>query len=152
MSTLCKTYPDEAHAREAVDHLLASGAPRRAIRLLTGSPMHDVRDERVGTFAGAIAPDAPVGRFAGPPRRRCQGTGAFAGNPDRERKGSFADVDRDLIVTFGRGSERRRVATHRELARLLSAVTLDGEPAARLVDELHDGHGLVVAELEQPAA
>ena len=116
MSTLCKTYPDEAHAREAVDHLLASGAPRRAIRLLTGSPMHDVRDERVGTFAGAIAPDAPVGRFAGPPRRRCQGTGAFAGNPDRERKGSFADVDRDLIVTFARGSERRRVATHRELA------------------------------------
>ena len=31
-------------------------------------------------------------------------------------------------------------------------MTLDGEPAARLVDELHDGHGLVVAELEQPAA
>ncbi len=152
MSTLCKTYSDEAHAREAVDHLLASGAPRRAIRLLTGSPMHDVRDERVGTFAGGIGPDAPVGRFAGPPRRRCQGTGAFAGNPDRQRKGSFADVDRDLIVTFGRGSEHPRVATHRELARLLSAVMLDGEPADRLVDELHDGHGLVVAELEQPAA
>ena len=152
MSTLCNTYSDEAHAREAVDHLLASGAPRRAIRLLTGSPMHDVRDERVGTFAGAIGPDAPVGRFAGPPRRRRQGTGAFAGNPDRQRKGSFADVDRDLIVTFGRGSEHPRVATHRQLARLLSAVMLDGEPADRLVDELHDGHGLVVAELEQPAA
>jgi hypothetical protein len=150
MSTLCKTYSDAAHAREAVDHLLASGAPRRAIRLLTGSPVHDVRDERVGTFAGGIGPDAPVGRFAGPPRRRRQGTGAFAGNPDRQRKGSFADVDRDLIVTFGRGSEHPRVATHRELTRLLSAVMLDGEPADRLVGELHDGHGLVVAELEQP--
>jgi DNA-binding LacI/PurR family transcriptional regulator len=68
MPTLCKAYSDEAHAREAVDHLLASGAPRRAIRLLTGSPTHDVRDERVGTFADAIDPDAPVGRFAGPPR------------------------------------------------------------------------------------
>ena len=152
MSTLCKTYSDEAHARQAVEHLLASGTPRRAIRLLTGSPMHDVRDERVGTFAGSIGPDAPVGRFAGQPRRRCQGTGAFAGNPDRQRKGSFADVERDLIVSFGHRDEHPRVATHRELTRLLSAVTLDGEPADRLVDELHDGHGLVVAELEQPAA
>jgi hypothetical protein len=152
MSTLCKTYSDEAHAREAVEHLLASGAPCRAIRLLTGSPMHDVRDEHVGTFAGAIDPDAPVGRFAGRPRRRCQGTGSFAGDPDRQRKGSFADVERDVIITFGRHDEHPRVATHRELTRLLSAVTLDGEPADRLVDELHDGHGLVVAELEQTAA
>jgi hypothetical protein len=152
MSTLCKTYSDEAHAREAVEDLLASGAPRRAIRLLTGSPMHDVRDERVGTFAGAIDPDAPVGRFAGRPRRRCQGTGSFAGDPDRQRKGSFADVERDVIITFGRRDEHPRVATHRELRRLLSPVTLDGEPADRLVDELHDGHGLVVAELEQPTA
>ena len=152
MSTLCKTYSDEAHARQAVEHLLASGAPRRAIRLLTGSRLHDVRDERVGTYAGAIDPDAPVGRFAGRPRRRCQGTGSFAGDPDRQRKGSFADVERDVIVTFGGGDEHPRVATHRELTRLLSAVTLDGEPADRLVDELHDGHGLVVAEVEQPAA
>jgi hypothetical protein len=152
MSTLCKTYSDESEAREAVQRLLAAGAPRRGIRLLTGSPQHDVRDERVGTFAGSIGPDAPVGRFAGPPRRRCQGTGTFAGDPDRQRKGSFGDVERDVIVTFGAGDEHPRVATHRELTRLLSAVTIDGEPADRLVDELHVGHGLVVAELEQPAA
>ena len=151
MSTLCKTYSDEREARAAVERLLASGAPRRGIRLLAGSRLHDVRDERVGTFAGAIAPDAPVGRFAGLPRRRCQGTGSFAGDPDRQRKGSFADVDRDLIVTFGRGDEHRRVATHRELTRLLSAVALEGEPAGHLVDELHDGHRLVVAEVEQTA-
>jgi hypothetical protein len=151
MPTLCQAYSDEAHPREAVDHLLASGAPRRAIRLLTGSPTHDVRDERVGTFAGAIDPDAPVGRFAGPPRRRRQGAGGFAGNPDHQRKGSFADVDRALIVTFGRG-EHPHVATHRELTRLLSVAMVDGEPAERLVDELHHGHGLVVAELAQPAA
>ena len=34
--------------------------------------------------------------------------------------------------------------------RLLRAVTLDGEPADRLVDELHVGHGPVVAD--QPSA
>ena len=41
------------------------------------------------------------------------------------------------------------MATQRALARLLRPVTLDGEPADRLVDELHVGHGLVVADLEQ---
>ena len=57
-----------------------------------------------------------------------------------------------MIVTFGRRDEHPRVATHRALTRLLSAVTLDGEPADRLVDELHDGHRLVVAEVEQVGA
>ena len=127
MSTLCKTYSDEGEAREAVERLLAAGSPRRSIRLLTGSPLHDVRAERVGTFAGSIGPDAPVGTFAGPPRRRRQGTGAFAGDPDRQRKGSFGDVERDVIVTFGGGAEHPRIATHRTLARLLRR----GDPRRR---------------------
>jgi hypothetical protein len=80
------------------------------------------------------------------PRGRRQRTGSFAGDPDRQRKGSFADVERDVIVTFGGDAEHPRVATHRTLTRLLRAVTLDGEPADRLVDELHEGHGLVIAE------
>lgn len=94
MSTLSKTYSDAGEAREAAERPRAAGGPHRGIRLLTGSGMHDVRDERVGTFAGSIDPAAPVGRFAGPPRRRCLGAGAFAGDPDRHRKGSFADVER----------------------------------------------------------
>jgi hypothetical protein len=151
VSTLCKTYSDEGEARAAVEHLLAAGAPRRGIRLLTGLPLHDIRAERVGSFAGSLGPDAPVGRFAGPPVRRRQGTGTFAGDPDRQRKGSFGDVERDVIVTFGRDAEHMHVATHRALRRLLRPVTLDGEPTERLVDELHGGHGLVVAELSQPA-
>jgi hypothetical protein len=150
MSMLCKTYSDEEHAREAVERLFEAGLPRRSIRLLTGSPPHDVRAERVGTFAGSIGPDAPVGTFAGLPRRRRQGTGTFAGDPDRQRKGSFADVERDVIVTFGRDAEHPRTATHRTLRRLLRAVTLDGEPADRLVDELHVGHRLVLAESPPP--
>ena len=56
-----------------------------------------------------------------------------------------------MIVTFGRGAEHPRVATHRRLRRLLRAVTLDGEPADRLVDELHVGHGLVIADQPPPA-
>jgi hypothetical protein len=150
MPTLCNTYSDEEHAREAVERLLAAGSPRRSIRLLTGSPRHDVRAERVGTFAGSIGPDAPVGTFAGLPRRRRQWTGTFAGDPDRQRKGSFGDVERDVIVTFARDAEHPHTATHRTLRRLLRAVTVDGEPADRLVDELHVGRGLVLAESPPP--
>jgi hypothetical protein len=151
MFTLCKAHPDEEHAREAVERLLAAGSPRRSIRLLTGSPLHDVRAERAGSFAGSIGPDAPVGTFAGPPCRRRQGTGTFAGDADRRRKGSFADVQHDVIVTFGSDAEHPHTATHRALRGLLRAATRNGEPADRLVDELHVGHVLVVAE-SPPAA
>jgi hypothetical protein len=148
MATFCRTYTDEADAREAVRDLLASGAPPQAVRLLTGSRPHDIRAERVGAFAGSLAPDAPVGTFGNVRRRRRQGRGAFAGDPDGQRQGSFADVERDVIVSFDGGAPHPHIATHRALRRLLAAVTLDGEPADRLVEELHHGRGLVVADAE----
>ena len=61
----------------------------------TDSLYHDVRRERVGSFAGAVEPSAPFGKFAGPPRRRWQAAGGFAGSPDAQRQGSFGDVDLD---------------------------------------------------------
>lgn len=54
---------------------------------------HDVRRERVGNFAGEVPPAAPFGKFAGPPRRRWQAAGGFAGWPDTQRQGSFGDMD-----------------------------------------------------------
>jgi hypothetical protein len=147
VSTFCKTYSDGGSARQAVEQLLAGGTPHGDIRLLSGCCPHDIRRESVGGFAGPVDPDATVGTFAGVVRRRRQGKGAFAGDPDRQRQGSFGDVDRDVIVTFARGAEHLRVATHRSLRRLLRPVALDGERADRLVDELPGGHGLVLAEV-----
>ena len=57
--------------------------------------IHDVRSEPVGGWAGPIAPEAPVGKFAGPPRRRRQASGGWSGEPDRQRQGSFADAEPD---------------------------------------------------------
>jgi hypothetical protein len=57
------------------------------------SHYHDVRKERVGSFAGAVEPTAPFGKYAGPPRRRWQAAGGFAGSPDAQRQGSFADME-----------------------------------------------------------
>jgi hypothetical protein len=53
--------------------------------------VHDVREEPVGAFAGTLAPDAPVGTYGNVRRLRRQGAGTFAGDPDRQRQGSFAD-------------------------------------------------------------
>jgi hypothetical protein len=84
MSTLDKTYPDRRVR------------PVRAFRqrdIRPGPTLPDVRLELVGSFVGRVSPDDPVGSFGNVPRLRRQGAGAFAGDPDRQRQGSFGDHD-----------------------------------------------------------
>jgi hypothetical protein len=54
---------------------------------------HDVRTERVGGFGGPVNPNAPVGKYAGPPRMRWRASGGFVATADDQRQGSFADID-----------------------------------------------------------
>jgi hypothetical protein len=103
LATLTQTYPSEEAARRAVRVVRAAGVPPRDIRLLTSRPLHDTRREPRGGFAGPVGPDALVGTYAGRVRRSSQTIGSFAtgsstGNPDRQRRGSFADVERVMIV------------------------------------------------------
>jgi nucleotide-binding universal stress UspA family protein len=67
-------------------------------RVINGCCFDDVGKQAAGGFAGPVPPSAPVGRFAGPARRRDRGTGSFAGDPDRQRQGSFGDVDIDMTI------------------------------------------------------
>ena len=74
--------------------------PRSAMRrspgvacLVTGRRMNDVREQPVGSFAGVVFPNAPVGTFANVRRRRDQGAGSFFGDADHQRQGSFGDTD-----------------------------------------------------------
>jgi hypothetical protein len=93
MSTLCKTFDNDFEARRAVEALRSAGVPGRGIRVLAARRIHDIRREPVGSFAGVVGPDAPVGSFDDVPHLRRQGTGAFAGEADRQRQGSFGDAD-----------------------------------------------------------
>ena len=96
-------------ARRAIEVLRTSGVPARDIRLLADRrPLADVRREPVGGFAGPVAPDAPVGTYGNRPVLRRQGAGGFAGDPDDQRQGSFADADRVVIVTYHGDAERAR--------------------------------------------
>jgi hypothetical protein len=124
MVPISKAFPSEPEARQAMQQLRHAGVPGDAIRLLRPCRFHDVRDEPVGTFAGSAGPDAPIGTYAGIRPSRRQGAGTFAGNPDRQRQGSFADADRDL------------------------GAAVYHEHAAKMVDHLYSAHWVVLVDVQ----
>jgi hypothetical protein len=106
----------------------------------------DVRREPVGGFAGRVEPDAPVGTYGGSVVLRRQGAGSFAGDPDHQRQGSFADTDRVVIITYKRDAERARATGLRGARRLLARAALDDHTIDRAVNELHLGHAVVLVD------
>jgi hypothetical protein len=150
MPTLCKAYADPGAARDAIDELLSAGPPGREIRMVVGSTPHDRRQEIAGGFARPIPPEGAVGRFAGSPLPRWRGEGNFAGEADLMRKGSFADVDADAIVTFGEHAEHARIAGDREVRHLLQRSEFNRDAADELVEELHAGRELVLIDVSSP--
>jgi hypothetical protein len=151
MTTLCEIYSSQAAAQQAGEALRAASVPDRDIRLLTGSRYHDVRSELVGGFAGAVGPDAPVGSYAGLPRPRWHAAGGFHGEPDRQRQGSFADAERNLVLTYDRADERSHLVSGRGVGRLLREANMTGETAGRIAAELHQGHAVLLAEVVEIA-
>jgi hypothetical protein len=150
MAALTKTYPTEAGARQAVETLRAAGVLPRHIRLLTSRPLRDARREARGGFAGPVGPDAPVGTYAGQVHRRHLRIGSFAtgsstGDRDR-RRGSFADVERVVILTYEDDPVRARVTDHRGVRQLLRRAALDNDAVDRAVKDLHDGHTVVLVD------
>ena len=156
MATLSKTYLSEDAARRAVRALRAAGVPPGDIRLLTSRPRRDIRREPEGGFAGPIGTDAPIGSYASVPRRRGQSvgsfaTGSFAGDPDQQREGSFADVERVVIVTYNDDSESARVTGYRGVRQLLRRAALDDDAVDRAVQELYIGHKVVLVDVGEIA-
>jgi hypothetical protein len=150
MAALTKTYPSETGARQAVETLRAAGVSPRHIRLLTSRPLRDARREARSGFAGTVGPDAPVGTFAGPVHQRHLRAGSFAtgsitGDPDR-RQGSFADVERIVILTYEDDPARARVTDYRGVRQLLRRAALDNDAIDRAVKDLHHGHPVVLVD------
>ena len=152
MTTHTKIYPTELAARRAVEALRATGVPERDIRLLAGSAPRDIRQEPVGGFAGPVVPDAPIGSYGGRVVERRRGAGSFAGDPDQQRQGSFADTDRVVIVTYKGDAERERITGLRGARRLLRRAALDDDAVDRAAGELHQGHAILLVDLREIAA
>jgi hypothetical protein len=152
MTTLTKTYRTEIAARRAVEVLRNTGVQERDIRLLAGTAPRDIRHEPVGGFAGPVARDAPIGTYGGRVIQRRRGAGSFAGDPDHQRQGSFAETDRVSIVTYEGDAERARITGLRGARRLLGRAALDDDAVDRAVGELHQGHAILLVDLREIAA
>ena len=152
MTTLTKTYATQVTARRAVQALRATGVAERDTRLLVGSAPRDIRREPAGGFAGPVAPDAPIGTYGDRTVQRRQGAGGFAGDPDQQRQGSFADTDRVVIATHQGDAERARITGLRGARQLLHRAALDDDAVDRAARELHQGHAILLVDLREITA
>ncbi len=138
MAVICRSYASHEEARRAVEAALGTGIAGNGIRVLMGQPGHDARTDREGEFGGSTAP-------AG--HRRDEAAGGFAGEPETQREGSFADADRETVTSYPGGGERVHVVGHREVHRVLRDAGLDEATAQRDADALHEGRILVLADV-----
>lgn len=147
MATLCKTFPTTEAALDAADALSTAGVPTSDIVVLIGHHYHDVRTERVGGFCGPADPDAPFGKYAGPPRLRWRAAGGFIAHPDDQRQGSFGDVDLILSVRRQDGHQHVEAIDDRSARRLLTEAHVPDEVARRMVRHLHEGDAIMFLAL-----
>jgi hypothetical protein len=150
VAALCRSYTSHAEALDAVNAVLGAGIRGEGVRVLTGEPQRDTREEKVGEFGGPTATDAPVGDFAGGSHPQGQEHGHFAGG--EQRGGSFADTDREQVVSYPGSVEHARVAGHKKVKKLLTDAGLDEATAERDVDALHAGRVLVLVEVPEGEA
>lgn len=151
LPTAGATYASETAARHAVEALTSAGVRPSDIRLLMSRGMHDVRAEAVGGFAGAVDPNARVGTYAGRTHLRRQGAGAFAGDPDQQRQGSFADAEIETGVSCEDATGRSWVVNDVELQRLLRHHALSDDAAGRIVEELRGGRAVLLVDAPEVA-
>jgi hypothetical protein len=144
VAALCRSYASHSEALDAVNAVLGAGIPGQGVRVLTGEPHRDTREEQVGEFAGPTAGDAPVGEFAGGSHPQGHERGHFAGG--EQRGGSFADADREQVISYPGGVEHARVAGHHNVKKLLTDAGLDEAAAERDLDALHAGRVLVLVD------
>jgi hypothetical protein len=84
------------------------------------------------------------GPFADRVLLRRQSAGTFAGDPDEQRQGSFADTDGVTIVAYDDRRERSRVTGRPGLRRYFQAAALDDAAALRAHAALNSGHAIVL--------
>jgi hypothetical protein len=144
MTALCKAFRTHEAATAAVGALRSAGVANGRIRVLMGEKLHDIRQERVGEYAGSAEPDAPVGSFAGPAHERAASSGDFASKGRPGRVGSFADADRDTITAYADGVGRMRITGDHDVHAILVDAGLDVAAAERDVRGLHEGWALVL--------
>jgi hypothetical protein len=151
MPTLCRAYPTEQDAHDAVARLLSAGFAGAEIRVLMGETTQDARDTPVGSYAAATTADREtVGSYAGAEHSVRDAMGTFAGDAEGRRRGGFSDTDRETVTTYAADVTRVRIASHHNLEKMLVDAGLDETTARADVDALHQGRTLVLVQSAGP--
>jgi hypothetical protein len=79
--------------------------------------------------------------------RCCAARGTFAGDAERQRRGSFADTCRDVVVSFDEGAEHARVVGDAGLRTQLRRAGFSEARGESVLAELRNGHAAVLAEV-----
>jgi hypothetical protein len=149
MTTLSRTYTSTHDAEKSIERLLAAGVRATGIELIMGHAVDDARDAPIGFFAGTTTADATtVGSYANIPHSGREAMGTFAGDPEKQRRGAFSDIDRDTVTTYRSGAKRTRIASHHRIEKILVDAGLDQATAAANVGSLHTGRVLVLVQSE----
>jgi hypothetical protein len=149
MTTLCRAYTSAHDAEHAIGRLVAAGVHETKIELLMGNAIEDARDAPIGFFAGTTTADAEtVGSYANIEHSGREAAGTFAGDPDKQRRGAFGDIDRDTVTTYRAGVNRTHIASHHNLEKILVDAGLDHATAKANVEALHAGRVLVLVRSE----
>jgi hypothetical protein len=91
MTTLYRAYASTHDAENAIERGLAARVPATGIELIVAHAVQDARDAPIGTFAGTTTAHAQtVGSFANIALSGRAAIGAFAGDPDKQSRGSSA--------------------------------------------------------------
>jgi hypothetical protein len=153
MVTLHRAYESTYDAEIAIERLLSADVPGVRIELIMGRAAGDARDTPIGTFAGTTTADAQtVGSYADVAHSGREAIGTFAGDSDKQRRGSFGDTDRDTVTTYRSGVKRTRIASHRKLEKILVDAGMDRAIATANVGALHAGRVLVLVHSESALA
>jgi hypothetical protein len=145
MAAVCRSYASHGEAAKAVQAVLDAGIGGQDVLVLTGEGVGDVRDQPLGSFAGRVDPDDPVGSFEGEQHARAESRGTFADEPSG-RVGSFADAAREGVASYPHGVERMHAIGGASVLRLLRGAGLDDATAERDLEALHSGRVLLLVE------
>ena len=148
-----KTYSSKA--RGAPRGASPGGRGRSATRHppADGRRLHDIRRGSSSAVSpGPWTQAHPSAPTRAPRACAARARGGFAGDPDRQRQGSFADADADAIVAVEDGDGRSQLADRLGLQRLLWRAALGGDAADRVIGELHLGRAVVLVDAAEIAA
>jgi hypothetical protein len=155
MTMIVRSYGSGVQALVVARALEVAGIDGDKLRVIQGTLERDWHVAATGQFAGSTG--GPVGTWANGDGRTMRGGSLVDGDghdhdANREREGSFADVDYDTITSLPQGICRVSTIDHPRLIRLLTQAGLEQAAVEHAMVDLHHGTALLLVQVPDAQA